>query len=188
MDYNINLKKFKQEQMTFLNKEKVSVSMIGLAFRDKIFQVRLREGWIRKNDTEYKRLENSQHPKASKIKTFIEENTKELENEIEMFKYAAFIDKQGEIYSSQDFQDRNNLKEESEKNIVMQFAQVGVEETGFNVVDTLNEIISIDPQLFTNFTVEAMKKSTPDTVIPVLKEVAEHHGMRVSKKPIIKSK
>ena len=189
MEFNITPTKFTQDQLVFLDKEKVRTHMLGLPFKDKIFQVRLREGWILKNEEQINDLKKSNHPSSTQLIEKFSTINENLFIEVEKFRYSAFIENQPTIYSSTDFQKRNEeekRKFEEEKAEILQLAQVGIEETGFGVWDTLNDIITSDPEMFTTFAVEAMKKSSTDSVVPYLKEIAKAHDLRLSKNPIKK--
>lgn len=190
MNYSINSKSYKEEELIFINKDKEKVSMIGLSFKDKIFQVRLREGWILKNEEQIKELENSNH---SKVKHAIERfytTNEELFIEVEKFRYCAFIENQGVIYSSADFQRKKQeeIKQfEQDKAEILQLAQVGIEESSMQLWNQLNSIITADPEMFTTFAVEAMKNSSSESVTPYLKDIAIHHNLKVIKNSIKKA-
>jgi len=151
---------FLVKELFVLGKNKEKVSLLDMPFKDKIFQVMMRQRWIISNYKEIDKLkESGNHKEIAKMHTVI----RSLKTDVDKIKFSAVMSLESNILDSleyQEFMSKFNTQKKSES------------KTDW---DLLNEINKRNPVEFAQFATEFFKGQVTSIAMPYIKEMAENH-------------
>ncbi len=151
---------FLVKELFVLGKNKERLSLLDMPFKDKVFQVMMRQRWIVTNYQEIDKLKESKgYKEIAKLHTVI----KSLKTDVDKIKFSAVMSKESNILDSleyQEFMGKFNTQKKTEP------------KTDW---DLLNEINKRNPVEFAEFATEWFKGQATDVAMPYIKQMAENH-------------